>query len=311
MLFFYSRLFKIKEGGKMILTYETRRWPYKAIAFLSLPVVFWVRVKALIHKTFGINHDKATNLFFVDGLGKTMRKIKEGAASWRALDLVYGHEFYQNNTISGKVDDFWIGMMNAQAVRNRAKLAKFHLKEAILSFKDEECITMVSLACGSAKQVIETLAELKAGGMTNVRVILIDIEQEALDYAKKLALKHGVLDQLVFQQGNILRIKKYLKPYSPHIVEMMGFLDYLDEKQGARVANTIRESLAPNGKFLTCNIRPNAEMYFMRWVMNWWMIYREPEDLAGVISAGGFKKFTLHYEPLLIHGIVVAEKERE
>jgi len=47
-------------------------------------------------------------------------------------------------------------------------------------------VRLVSLACGSAQAIIEVIAELKRKGI-NVKVILIDLEQEALDYTKGLA----------------------------------------------------------------------------------------------------------------------------
>ncbi|MFA5318880.1 MAG: hypothetical protein WC387_00765, partial [Candidatus Paceibacterota bacterium] len=61
--------------------------------------------------------------------------------------------------------------------------------------------------------------------------------------------------------------------------------------------------------YLTCNIAPNFEQHFLKWVINWPMIYRSPRELADVIEQACFDDFRLIYEPLMIHGIVVAHKK--
>ena len=57
--------------------------------------------------------------------------MKEGSTSWRALEEIYNYNFGRRDGLGGLVDDFWEGMLNCQAVRNRLKVAKNELRRAI------------------------------------------------------------------------------------------------------------------------------------------------------------------------------------
>lgn len=294
-----TRLIKIVE-------FEELRWPY----FLALPAMWiltlYVMAKKSVYKLLGKDGPKI-NTFWFDGLGLSCRKAKEGAASWSALDEIYNYQFGQRNGLGGFVDDFWEGMFNCQAVRNRLKLVKQQIERAILRFSNHEEIRLLSLATGSAQGVIEVMAELKERGI-RVRALLLDIDQTALDYAKQLARRHDVSDQIEMVKASVAQVSRVSKSFQPHIIEMVGLLDYIPRDKAIRLVRKILESLADKGIFLTCNIAPNLEMRFLRWVVNWPMIYRTPVELAEIVSEAGFSQCRLVYEPLEIHGLMIAQK---
>jgi SAM-dependent methyltransferase len=287
--------------------FEKIRFPYLYLFPAMWIVIAYVLAKKAFYKLFFGSKPKINSIFF-DGLGPWSKKVKDGAASWKALDIIYNHPFKRTYTLGNLVDEFWWFSQNCQAVRNRFKLVKQEVKKAILHFgKDNEEVRLVSLACGSAQAIIETVSELKIQGI-NVRVLLIDIEQEALDYAKGLAIKNNIAGQFDFVKANAYQTAKILRRFKPHIVEMLGLLDYLPRENAIRLISTIRRSLVPGGIFLTCNIRQNSEQHFVRWVIDWDMVYRSPASLAEVIEKSGFDAYRIVYEPLKIHGVVVAEK---
>ncbi len=295
----------VEEIGAKAL-FEKRRWSY----FLMLPMMWmligYVMIKKKIYKLLGKSGPKI-NTWLFDGLGLSCRQIKESAASWKALDIIYNHQFGKNRSIGNIIDDFWIGMMNAQSVRNRLKLVKQEIRRAILQFNGQEEIRLVSLACGSAQAIIEVMAELKEKGI-KVRAILLDIDQTALDYALDLAERYQVASQIKTMKANVSQIAKVSRDFKPHIVEMLGFLDYFPQDSAIKLAIKVRESLDVKGVFLTCNICHNPEEEFLKWVINWPMIYRSPNELAEVAIKAGFDDYRLIYEPLKIHGIIIAQK---
>lgn len=297
------RVVKLRSSKTM---FETRRRPYIMIVPIYWLIVALVVVKKSLHRRWGSPGPEINFLLF-DGLGLMNRAIKEGAKSWRALDIIYNYSFGGKRTIGGRVDDFWIGMINAQAVRNRLKVVKQELRKAILAHADKEEVRLLSLACGSAQGVIEVIAELKAEGI-RTRVLLLDSDLTALDYAEKLAFRHGVFDQVETVCGNVLRSAGISRKFQPDVVEMLGMLDYLSSETAIKLIGNIRRSLKVNGVFLTCNIAPNAEMHFLRHVINWDdMIYRSSGELAEIIEGAGFTDYVILYEPHGIHGVVVAQ----
>ena len=289
-----------------IVQFEKRRWPYILTMPISWLLTLWVMAKKVVCRTLG-KAGPDINTFWFDGLGLSNRAIKEGAASWKALDIIYNHPFGQKKSIGGFVDDFWIGMINAQAVRNRLKLVKQEIRRAILRFSDDGEIRLLSLAAGSAQGVIEVMAELKTEGI-KVRALLLDIDQTALDYAIQLAYRHGVGNQIETVKTSVAQVARISRNFQPQVIEMLGLLDYIPHDKAIRLLGSIYNSLGTNGIFLTCNICHNPERHFLKWVINWPMIYRTIDRLEQIIRGAGFSNYRFIYEPLKVHCLVVAQK---
>jgi len=287
--------------------FEKRRWLY----IITMPIfwflTFWVMAKKKICRLLD-RPDPSTNSFWFDSLGSSGRKVKDNVASWHALDIIYNRRFGETKDIRGFVERFWGNMLNCKAVRNRLKLAKQELRRAILQFSNHEEVRLLSLASGSAQGVIEIMAELKVRGIF-VRAILLDIDQTALDYAMELARSHGVDDRVNTIKASVANVSRVSRNFRPQIIEMLGLLDYIPQDKAIRLVRKICESLEAKGIFLTCNIRHNSECHFIKWVINWPMVYRTPAELAEIVCKAGFSNFRLVYEPLKIHGLVIAQKD--
>lgn len=284
--------------------YEKRRWLYIMALPLMWLLTVYVMVKKTVRRLLGLPGPQINSLWF-DGLGSYNRSIKEGAASWKALDIIYNYEFGSSSI----VDDFWIGMMNAQAVRNRFKLVRQEVRRAILRFSDHNKeVRLISLACGSSQAVVEVMAEFKAKGVM-VKTLLVDVDQGALDYARGLAERYGVLGQIEMRRASVAQVVKFSRGFKPQVIEMLGLLDYIPPDKAIHLVTKIRESLVPKGVFLTCNIAPNLEQHFLKWVINWPMIYRDASELEEIACEAGFSDYRLIYEPLKIHGLMIAQKD--
>jgi hypothetical protein len=261
-------------------------------------------------RMLGIAAPRVNSLFF-DGLGPGSRAVKACAGQWKALDIIYNHRFYQQEfaargSVAGWIDGFWSGMLNCQAVRNRLLLAKVELKRVILQMGTDH-VHIVSLAAGSAQGVIEVAAELKPCGV-RVSLLLMDIEPSALVYAQGLAQEHGVGDQVEVLAGDVRKSIRVIHDRKPQIVEMIGLMDYLPDPMAIRLIAAIRRGLPEEGVFLTANIYKSFERHFVKWVMDWKMIYRNPTSLGNILASAGFQEFRLISEPLGIHGIAIAKK---
>ena len=290
------------------LSYEKCRWPY----FLSLPLMWtltaYVMIKKKIYKLLNMPGPHTNTLFF-DGLGKECRKVKDYAASWRAMEIIYNHNFPKKLTsVGGILDEFYWHGLNCQALRNRYKLVRHELRNAISKFSGQKEVRILSLACGSAQAVIEVIAEFKSKG-TTIKAILVDVDQDALIAAKEWARQYGVSDQIETREANLSGEANVFGDFKPHIVEMLGFLDYVNKDEAIRFVSDIHEFLDKNGVLVTCNINPNPEQYFIKWVINWSMVYRQPDDLMDIAVKSGFNNPRIVFEPLKIHSLLIAEKD--
>lgn len=287
-----------------VSSYETRKWRYMLAIPLLGVLTLWVMAKKKLRQLFK-QPKLNTNTLWFDGISPGLRLVKERAKSWRALDVIYNWRFGQKSGLFCPLEDFWFGIMNAQSVRNRLKLIKLEIQRAILECGNHQEVRILSLAAGSSQGIIEVMADFKRRGI-KTRALLLDIDPTALVYARKLARKGGVSEQITVVNTSVAQVRRVSQRFRPQIIEMLGLLDYIPEEKAIRLVSKIRESFEPGGIFLTCNIRRNPERHFMKWVVDWPMIYRDPRDMARIITKAGFVDYRLIYEPLKIHGLIVA-----
>jgi len=291
-------------NNNSVLNYEGKE---KVLYFLFLPIMWLLSLWVLLKKKlFG---KLKINTFWFDGLSVPCRKIKEGAGSWRALDIIYNYDFGKDKSINGKVSDFWIGIINAQAVRNRLRLSKYLLREQIEKFSRYKEVRILSIASGSAQGLIEVIKKFKDKNII-VRAALLDLDPTAIEYSRRTAKEMSVEAQITFLNKSVSVLEEEIRSFDPHIIEMIGFLDYRPYHKAIKLIQRVRNLLLPGGVFLVSNTRYNPEAFFLKWVIDWSMIYRSPKKLSEIIIKAGFKSENCEmiYEPFKIHGIAICRK---
>lgn len=282
------------------IVYEEKRWLYELALFPMWLLTIWVAFKKGVATL--LRRKLKINTFWVDGLSASCRQVKEGAASWRALDVIYN---YKGN--KDRLTNFWMRIRNAQAVRNRTILVRPELKKAIMVVTQKEPeIRLLSIASGSAQVVIKVIAELVE--TVNIKAIFLDLDKSAIEYSKRLAREYDIEETISFCNDSTSNLEKLTADFHPNVIEMIGFLDYRSDKKAIELVNRIYKILLPGGKFITANTAPNPEQYFMKYVVNWPMIYRTPKKLSRILTEGGFKRHYILSEPHKIHNIAICEK---
>lgn len=282
--------------------------PYR----VALPVLFalgaYVQAKKALLRAMGWT--PRVNCLLVDGLSVNTRRVVEGAARWPALDATYNFRVAIGPTVFHRAADvFWLRVRNAQAVRNRLKIAKVELAREIRTFamSTDRPVRILSLAAGTAQGVIEVMAELRPMGIA-VEAVLIDQDPTALAYARRLAEECDVAEAVTTINGDVLFFDRLVDDATPDIVEMLGLMDYLPTKLAVALVRKIRRKLPAGGVFLTCHVHPNAESYFLRHAINWDMLYRRKDEFTAILTDGGFPPPRLITEPHGIHSVAVARK---
>jgi len=259
----------------------------------------------------GRDRDHVSSFAF-DRLSKFNRQAKYGAASWRSLDLFYN--YYEKikpqlkGNFEGWITHHWIGKFeNRQAVTNRLKVVINLLIAAFSEFPAEKEIRILSIASGSAQAVVEAM---KRCPHLDIKVLLLDADASAINKAKELVKAAGFNARFSYINDTTKVMENAARAFQPHIIEMVGFLDYRPRKKAIALIDRIRIWLPEGGIFITCNIRKNREKIFLDWALIWPMIYRSEEEFADLLVQGGFlaENIRLVYEPFKIHGIAVCRK---
>lgn len=274
-------------------------------------------------------HKKITDFFIIPILNNIPRKLRkfirkshvsadeviEHATTHKALEVLYHHGHpHKSESLFQKVAHYiWFHSNNSRGVRNRLRLVKRELRAYFLKLVEEhKDIEVLSIASGSARAVIESLAEARAVGQIKIGGIFLDKNPEAVSYSKELA--HQALKDkhtLVWETDTV---GNFFKSHNPEnrfdVVEMVGLLDYFDNEKTVQTFHSIKKALKPGGILVTANIVDNSERKFVTNAIGWGMIYRSAEDLAFLLHEAGFayENMKVFYEPLKVHTVIVASK---
>ncbi|MCX6701695.1 MAG: methyltransferase [Candidatus Zambryskibacteria bacterium] len=268
------------------------------------------------------------NLFFIPilnnlpkGFKHRIKKTNKAAAevidnvtNHNALEALYkkGEHFSANSFLEKIFRKIWFSMDNSKAVRNRLRFVirelRNHLQE--IANRDRE-INIISIASGSSRAITETVKNAHYLKNTKIAVTFLDKNPEAIGYSKNLCkeINHSniKLEWINNTVGNYFKSKPTKKF---DVVEMVGLLDYFEDKRVLEIFKNIYNILQEGGVLITANINHNKEERFVTSVIDWPMIYRTPCELASLVHKAGFSydNIKAFYEPLKIHGLVVAKK---
>lgn len=247
---------------------------------------------------------------------KSAGEVVKHKTTHEALETLYykgrNKEFKNRHFLESFFHEIWFNTNNSKAVRNRLKLVKDLLSREIVRRSSLEEIVILSIASGSARAVVESIFSTKP--KSNILAYFLDKNIEAIEYSKNLIKNQGSFEGKGSIKFNWIHdtansFSEHIKE-SPDIVEMVGLLDYFDDKEVVRIFKNIFENLNPGGVMITSNIVDNAERRFLDKAIGWKMIYRNGEEFAKLASEAGFKKEDIRviYEPLKVHVVIIASK---
>ncbi|MDP2637020.1 MAG: class I SAM-dependent methyltransferase family protein [bacterium] len=253
---------------------------------------------------------KTAQLLFVfaSGRGEETRTVFNGATTYEALEVMYTFPRKRalgKATLSGRV--WWSLLDNARSIWNRLLVVKHELRFTIGKVLARgEQVRLLSIGSGSARPVLETVCDLSPD--TPIQVMLIDQDQKAIHFSKELAQELHLNGTVEFVMGNFLKLIRRLT-FQPNIVEMVGLLDYLEDRLAILLLKEIFHVLEPGGWLITGNIAPNHERRFVERGINWLpMHHRTETQLKNLLFHAGFEEPRIQREPLSIHIVAVTRK---
>lgn len=242
------------------------------------------------------------------------RKVRKYASTHKALELVYTYGWNENGKYGlteQMLTHILFNFRNAKALRNRLRLVNQGLKQIILD-SNRIPSTIISLGSGSARDLVEIMAELRNKLIGHrPRILLVDRSRNALRYSEEMIEEYGVSDVAEWILVRA-KIEDFLRNTQERadIVLMIGVLDYLEEKPAVEMISRIYDKLLRlDGILFTSSILHNGERRFLDCVLDWSMIYRKEKEIGEIMTKSGFEKnFQIFHEPLRIHGVAIARK---
>ena len=229
----------------------------------------------------------AQRAFLAFGGTRDTLVLFENTGSHEALEVMYTYPERRANDEASFSSIFWWNLLeNPRAVRNRLELVKHEVASVARTCATAHgTVRLLSVGSGSARPVLEAVASLN--GTPPVNMMLLDVNEDALAYSQELAAKLGIAD-VTYVKGNFLRLERHCAAFSPNVVEMVGLLDYLEDRHAMLLLRQILSVMSPHSYLVTGNISPNRESPFVTKGINWPLVYRSSTKLFRLLTAAGF-----------------------
>ncbi len=244
---------------------------------------------------------------------KTANDLIVYAATYKAMEILYHPDSHPKE---GRIRDLflmiWLKMNNSKAVRNRFKLVKRELKNEFFRLAEEKKdIRIINIASGSARDVLESTSEICLADSIKVSAVFVDKNHDAVSFSRKLAESHkyrNLFQWVEDSADNFFRTNSSDARFN--IAEIVGLLEYLDDKEALNIFSAMYKLLDFNGILITTNILDNSERRFMSDAIGWKMIYRSADEFSSLLMGAGFllDKMKVYFEPQRIHCVIVARK---
>jgi extracellular factor (EF) 3-hydroxypalmitic acid methyl ester biosynthesis protein len=178
-----------------------------------------------------------------------------------------------------------------EAVRSRtAQLAAAIAAHALAH--DRGTYRLASVGSGPAIDVELALRLLPDDRRSDMRVTLIDLDQQALDHAVRRL--DGLIsgERLTAHRANLFRLAE-----QPRTADLLadsdfiicsGLFDYLLDAPATRLLAACWSRLAPGGCLMVGNFAPHhPSRAYMEWFGNWYLVYRSPDELNALARSAG------------------------
>lgn len=257
------------------------------------------------------NEEKVYKLkrIFVDWFRKDF--VRGNYLRW-SLDKPYGYagdfkiidDIYNNSPTSTGFDRLYDNYFQMSticiAVRNRKEDFKRILKDTV-DRQVHRPVRILNLASGPCADVYEILCDRNWIEKRQIAIHCYDNDLRAIEYARKRIQNDP---RVSFFKENAVRLA--LKKDDNKIPECdydlifsTGLFDYLGAAVSIRLIRKLRGLLKKGGVLAISDVRnkfSNPSLYFMEWVADWNLVYREDDDFRNLFTTAGFSQRDLRYE---------------
>jgi extracellular factor (EF) 3-hydroxypalmitic acid methyl ester biosynthesis protein len=199
------------------------------------------------------------------------RKPRGYAGDAATLDFVYRYRSAEGATSLGQ-ELFAIStdVPMSRAVRTRC----IHLSEIITdSLQRHPGATIASIACGYMREL-----HLVPPGLLH-RARVFGVDQDARTVHELTTLYPHLRTTPICLPIRRLVSGEVAIPQAD-LIYAAGLYDYLDDQVAAKLTACLLRQLRPGGKLVIANLTSqNEERAFMEVVMNWWLVYRDEDQL--------------------------------
>jgi hypothetical protein len=210
------------------------------------------------------------------------------AGDYYTIEMLYS-AVPQGKGLVGRALDAWVlERPAARAVRSRRVYVADVIRRLIGQWPQGQPVAISSLGSGPARELVDLLSE---PGDTDIHATCIDMDPDALAYARALAGTAGALNKFSFVHGNVVQMARCSKPLpvKQHVIYSIGLFDYLPDRVAVAVLNWAYAQLHAGGALLVGNVdTANPTRAYMDHLLDWRLIHRSPDQLRQLFARSRF-----------------------
>jgi hypothetical protein len=225
---------------------------------------------------------------------------------WRSMEIIYRN--------AAPVDWFDRQALRenpiSMAARNRRRLVTGIIARLIVEYASGQKVIVVGVGAGPGRHVQAAIVE---SGIDPERVsaYLIDRDDEAFDYGRRLAARLGIARQVHFQRGDARAIDSLLPNVAPHIVKLVGLAEYLSDEELLELLRTFRSAMAESGSLVTHGLVDRHRTgRFLERVFSLKHNQRTAAQMTTLLTRAGFRIADCILEPAGVYPIITAVADR-
>lgn len=220
-----------------------------------------------------------------------------------AGDFKIMDDIYQNSPKSIGFERLYDNYFQMSTICNAVRNRKEDFKRLITNLVDKRHnlpTKIMDLASGPCRDVFEIISN---HSLVKKDVIFhcYDSDIRAIEYARRLL---GFDSRVHFFHENAVRLalKRNIEAVVKDrydLIYSVGLFDYLDTRVSIRLIKNLRQLLNEGGILAISDVRDkfsNPSLYFMEWVADWNLIYRDDDNFRSLFLGAGFSKEELTYD---------------
>ena len=258
-------------GIPLVHVDATDRYHYRGLGVERRMVkVFMAFMEWFLKRNNELKHESRLNIT------RYMTYLPSGMRAWRAympggFATYYVHSPYikkmeNGSSMDGITRAFFRHSIDAVGLRSRAYIMSWLAGDLIHASTGH--VTWLSIAAGSGQPVYDACAQLSEDDQKRVLLVLADINQDMLAFAKKLyTAQTDTAYDAKFITCNIVDSsarKDLLAEVRPNIIDSMGLFEYLSDKQCVDLLRSLYSALEPGGILIFTNMsldRPHLNVH--------------------------------------------------
>ena len=210
------------------------------------------------------------------------------AGDYLTIELLYAAVPHGEGIIGRTLDAWALERPAAYAVRNRRVIVADAIHRLVGVWPQSTVVAITSLGSGPARELVDVLS---AGPTTGLHATCVDIDPDALTYARALACEAGVLDNCSFVRANVVQLARSNRSLSSkqHLIYSIGLFDYLPDRVALAVLNWTHGQLHSEGTLLIGNVdAANPSRAYMDHLLDWRLIHRSANQLRQLVARSHF-----------------------